>query len=70
MRVLGALDRDGDDLVLLQDLDRALGAAVAVGDEEHRVAALARLAHVGDPVVDAAVELHRRLAAHHDADGR
>ena len=35
----------------------------AVGDEQHRVAALARLTDVGDPVVDAAVELHRRLAA-------
>ena len=42
MRVLGAFDGNGDDVVLLQDLDRALGAAVAVGDEQHGVAALAR----------------------------
>ena len=62
MRVLGAFDRHGDDVVLPQDLDRALGAAVAVGDEEHGVAALARLADLGDPVADPAAELHRRLA--------
>ena len=65
MRVLGALDGNGDDLVLLQDLDGALGAAVTVGDEQHRVAALAGLPDVGDPVVDAPAELHRRLARTH-----
>ena len=61
MRVFGALDGHGDDLVLLEDLDRALGAAGAVGNEQHRVAAFARLADVGDPVVDPAAELERRL---------
>ena len=63
MRVFGPLHRDGDDVVVAQNLHRALGAAGAVGDEEHGVAALPRLAHVRDPVADAAVELQRRLTA-------
>ena len=62
VRVLGALHRHGHDVVLAQNLDHPLGAARALGDEEHGVAALARLAHVGHPVADAAVELQRRLA--------
>jgi hypothetical protein len=64
VRILGVLDRHGDEVVLLQDLDGALGAAGAVGDEEHRVAALARLPHVRHPIVHPSVELDRRLAAH------
>ena len=50
-----------DNLVLPKDLDGALRAAGAVSDEEHRVAALPRLANVSDPVADAATELHRGL---------
>ncbi len=63
VRVLRALDRDGDDLVFLEDLDRAFRAAVALRDEQDRVASLARLPDLGDPVVDAAAEFHRRLTA-------
>ena len=64
VRVLGALHGDRDDLVFLEDLDRPLRAAVAVGHEQDRLAALARLADLGDPVVDTAAELHRGLATH------
>ena len=63
MRVFGALDRHRDDVVFLQDFDGPLGAAVAVRDEQDRVASLARLPDVGDPVVDTAAKLHRRLTA-------
>jgi hypothetical protein len=62
VRVLGPFDRDGDDLVLLEDLDGALRAPGAVGDEEDGVATLARLTDVGDPVADTAAELEGGLA--------
>ena len=64
MRILDALDEHGDDVVLPQDFHGPLGAAVAVGDKENRVAPLARRADLGDPVVDPAAELHRGLAGH------
>ncbi len=63
MRILGSLDGNGEDVVLLQDFDGTLGTPVTVGDEQHRVAPFTGLSHVRDPVVHAAVELHRRLHA-------
>ena len=54
-------------LVVVQQFHGALGAAVRAGDEENGVAAVARLAHVRNPVRDAAAEflrgLRRRRAA-------
>ena len=60
-RVLGAIDRHGEDFVLGEQFDRALGAAVRVGDEEDDLAALARAPDLGDPVADPAAEVLRRL---------
>jgi hypothetical protein len=39
--IFRALDRNGDDVVLLEDLDGALGTAPGFGDEQDGVAALA-----------------------------
>ena len=61
VRVLGALDRHREDLVVGEQLDRALGAALRVRDEHDRVAALAAAPDLGDPVRHAAGELQRRL---------
>ena len=63
VRVLGALDRRGEDLVVGEQLDRALGAARRVRDEDHRVAALAAAPDLRDPVRHAPGELERRLTA-------
>ena len=46
VRVLGALDRRGADLVVGEQLDRALGAARRVRDEDHGFAGLARRARI------------------------
>ena len=62
-RVFGALDRDGEDVVLLQQLDRPLGAARRRRDEQRGLAGVAEPPDLGDPVGDAAVQLDRRLAA-------
>ena len=67
-RVVGALDRNGEHVVLLEQLDRALGAARRRGDEQRRLAVVAQAPDLGDPVGDAAVHLDGRLAA--DADAR
>ena len=64
MRVFRQLHRQRDNLVLLQNLDRALGATGALGHEHHGVATLPRLADLDDPVVHATVELHGRHAPH------
>ena len=56
-RVLGALDRHGEDLVVLEQLDRALGAARRRGDEQHRLALLAQPPDLGRPSRHAAVQL-------------
>ena len=49
-RVLGALDRHREDVVFLEQLDGALGPARRRGDEQRRLAAVAQLADLGDPV--------------------
>ena len=61
MDVFGAFDRNGDDLELVKDFDRPLGASGTVGNEQHRVAAIAGLPNVGDPVADATAEFERGL---------
>ena len=61
VRVLGALHRHGEDLVVGEQLDRPLGAASRVRDEDHRVAALAAATDLLDPVLYAPGELDRRL---------
>ena len=63
VRVLGALHRRGVDLVVGEELNRPLGAARRVRDEDHRVAALAAAADLLDPVLHAPGELDRRLTA-------
>ncbi len=70
MRILGVLDGDCDDLVFLENFDRPLRPAVAVGNKQHRVTAFARLADLGDPVVDTPVKLHRGLATYLADRGR
>ena len=62
--VFRAVHGHGHELVLAQDLDDALGAPLALGQEQHLVAALAGPPHVGHPLVHPAVELGRGLAAH------
>ena len=61
--VFGAVHRHAKQLVLAQDLDDALGAALALGQEEHLVATFAGSADIGHPLVHAAVELGGGLAA-------
>ena len=67
--VLGALDRRREDVVVRQQLDRALGAARRVRDEDNRVPALAAAADLGDPFRHAPGELDRRLTGDVDAPG-
>ena len=52
-------DRHREDVVVGEQLDRPLGAAGRVRDEDHRVAALAAAADLFDPVRHAAGELER-----------
>ena len=61
MRVLAALDRHREDLVVSQQLDRAFGAASRVRDEDHRVAALAAATDLFYPILDPPREFNRRL---------
>ncbi len=56
-------DGDGDQLVVAQELDDALGAAGRGGDEQDGFARVARAPDVFDPVADAPAELDRGLAA-------
>ena len=59
--LVGLRGEQGADLVVVQQLDGSLGAAVRAGDEQHRFAAVARLSDLGNPVGNAAAELLRRL---------
>jgi hypothetical protein len=51
-------------VVVLEHLERALGAAGRVGHEDHGVAGVAAFAQLGDPVGDAAAEVCDRLRGH------
>ena len=48
-RVLGALDRDREDVVFLEQLDRPLGAARRRGDKQRRLAGVAQPPDLGRP---------------------
>ncbi len=61
VRVARMFHRHGEDLVVGQELDRALGPAGRVRDEDHRVAALAAAPDFLDPVLHPPGELDRRL---------
>ena len=63
MRILGPLDRNRDDVVVVQNLDGALRAAGAVCDDDHCRATLSCAPDISNPVCYPAVELHGRLAA-------
>ena len=61
--IVGALDRHREQVVLLQQLDRSLGAACRGGDEQRRLVLFALAADLGHPIRHAAAELDRRLAS-------
>ena len=61
-RIVGAVGLNGQDVVVLEQLDRALGPAGRGRDEQHRFAGLAQLPDFGDEVGDAAVQLDGGLA--------
>ena len=64
-RVLGALDRNREDVVFLEQLDRSArrGPRVAATNER-RLALVAKPTDLRDPVGDAALQLDRRLTSH------
>ncbi len=62
-RIVGAFDRHREEVVLLQQLDGAFGAAGRGGDEERGFALFAEAPNLVHPVRDAASQLDRRLAA-------
>ena len=59
--VLGALDGRREDVVVREQLDRALPAPGGIRDEHDRVAALPPAADLGDPLGHAPGELDRGL---------
>ncbi len=60
--ILGALDRNREDVVFLQQLDGPFGAARRGRHEQRGFAVLAAPADIGDPVGDPAFSSTRRLA--------
>ena len=62
-RVLGALHRDGEDVVLLQQLDRPFGPAWRRRDEQRRFALAAKPSNLRHPIRHATVHLHARLTS-------
>ncbi len=62
--IVGALDGNGEHAMFLQQLDRAFRPPGRGRDEQRSVAVLAKPADLGHPILDAALELDRRLAAH------
>ena len=63
-RILCTFDRNGEHLVLFQQLDCSLGAARSRGNEQRGFAVVAAAADLGHPVSDAAAHFNGRLAAH------
>ena len=70
-RRLGVLDRQRDQVVFLQQLDRPLGASAGGGDEQHGLVLVTRAAQLADPVGNASMKLTHRLTRDvHRASGR
>ena len=65
-RIVGSLDRNGEDVVFLQQLNRPLGTARRRRNKQHGLASFLQLSELGNPVRDAAVELDGRLATDMD----
>ena len=61
-RIVGTVDLNGQHVVFLEQLDRALGPARRRGDEDGRLACLAQLPDCGHEVSDAAMQLDGGLA--------
>ena len=61
-RIVGAFDLNGEDVVVLEQLDGALGPAGRGGDEQHGFARLAQLPDFRHEVRDPAVQLDGGLA--------
>ena len=61
--IVGALDRHREQVVLLQQLDRSLGAACRGGDKQRRLVLFAVAADLGHPIRHPATQLDRRLAS-------
>jgi len=57
-------DRNGNDVVILQNFDRPFRAPLALRNEQDRVTALAGLSYLRDPIVDPAAEFQGRLTTH------
>src|SRR4029434_3169109 len=60
--VFGTLNRNGNDVVLLQNFDGSFGPPLALRHTQNRVPPLASRAYFRDPVVDTATEFEGRLA--------
>ncbi len=60
-RIVGPLDGNGEQVVLLEQLDGAFGPARRGGDEERRLAVFAKAPDLVDPVRDASAQLDCRL---------
>ena len=61
-QLVGAIDQDAAQVVLREQLGRALGAPFGARDEQHGVAALAHALDFGDPLLDPSAEFDGRLA--------
>jgi hypothetical protein len=61
--VFGALDRNREDFVFLQELDRALGAARRRRHKQRRLAVVPAFAYLGHPVGDTPLQFDGRLAS-------
>ena len=62
-RVFRTIDGNGEDVVLLQQLDRALGPARRRGDEQDRLSLVAEPSNLGNPIGNPALQLDGGLAA-------
>ena len=64
LRVVGAIDRNGEDLVFLEQLDGAFRAARRRRHEQRRLVFVPKRPDLGDPIAEAAVHGQRRLTSH------